>query len=72
MFQLFHPGIMYLILLPLCAVACLACAWFLLRVNAAALHAAEKLPRARIAGTVLGFIDLLWCIPNAMPILPFC
>ena len=70
MFQLFHPGIMYLILLPLCAVACLACAWFLLRVNAAALPAAEKLPRARIAGTVLGFIDLLWCIPNAMPILP--
>ena len=70
MVQFFNPGIMYLILLPLCAAAMLAGAWLLLRIDSRTLPAAEKFPRARIAGTILGFVDLLWCIPNAMPILP--
>lgn len=70
MLHFFNPGIMYLIMLPLCAAAMLIGAWLLLRVNKNNLAEAEKVPRARIAGTVLGLIDLLWCIPNAMPILP--
>lgn len=70
MVQFFNPGIMYLILLPLCAAAMLVGAWLLLRVGRHNLAEAEKFPRARIAGTVLGLVDLLWCIPNAMPILP--
>lgn len=66
----FDPVLMYRILLPLCAVLSLAAAFFLLKVNPENIQKAEKLPRARIPGAVLGFIDLLWCIPNAMPILP--
>ncbi len=70
MFELFHPRLMYLILLPVCALLCAAGAVFLLRVNRENLPRLEKIPRAQIPGAVLGLVDLLWCIPNAMPILP--
>lgn len=70
MFDLFNPRLMYLILLPLCAVLCIAGGILLLGIDKANLPRLEKLPRAVIPGTILGFIDLLWCIPNAMPILP--
>lgn len=70
MFDLFNPRLMYLILLPLCAALCIAGGILLLRVNQNNLTRAERLPRAVLPGAVLGLIDLLWCIPNAMPILP--
>ena len=28
----------------------------------------EKLPRNRTAGTIIGFLALLWCVPHATPI----
>ena len=70
MTEYFDPGLMYRILLPLCAVLSLASAYFLLKVDRDNLRTAEKVPRAQIPGAILGLIDLLWCIPNAMPILP--
>ena len=41
MVQFFNPGIMYLILLPLCAAAMLVGAWLLLRVGRHNLAEAE-------------------------------
>ncbi len=38
------------------------------RVNPANLALLEKLPRNRTAGTVVGFLALLWCVPHAAPI----
>ena len=70
MTEFFDPGIMYLIILPLVAVLSLAGAYFLLKVKRENLRDAEKIPRAQIPGAILGLIDLLWCIPNTMPILP--
>ena len=70
LFSLFDPRLMYLILLPVCALLCAAGAVFLLKVDKENLSRLEKLPRAQLAGAVLGLVDLLWCIPNAMPILP--
>jgi len=70
MVDFFNPGIMYRILLPLCAALSLAGAYLLLRINKGNLLKAEQFPRAQLPGAALGFIDLLWCIPNAMPILP--
>lgn len=70
MFEFFNPRLMYLILLPLCAVLCITGGILLLKVNKENLEKREKLPRAALPGAILGIIDLLWCIPNAMPILP--
>ena len=70
MVEFFDPVIMYRILLPVGALLSLTGAFFLLKVNQTNLQEAEKIPRARIPGAILGLIDLLWCIPNAMPILP--
>jgi hypothetical protein len=36
--------------------------------NQANLSFWEKLPRNRTAGTILGFLALLWCVPHATPI----
>ena len=44
-------------------------AWTLLR-NLGNLPAAEKLPRNRAAGLVLGFAALIWCIPHAEVVSP--
>ncbi len=38
------------------------------RMNLTNLAVWEKLPRNRTAGTILGFLALLWCVPHATPI----
>ena len=38
------------------------------RMNPASLVFWEKFPRNRTAGTIIGFLALLWCVPHAAPI----
>lgn len=56
-------------LLAFGVVALFACFW-LWTVKPENVEVREKLARARIAGLVLAFLDLLWCIPHAKPLLP--
>ena len=60
----------YLMLLVFCIAGSAFAGYALLRVSGENLIRAEKWPRAVIPGVILGGVDLLWCIPNAMPILP--
>ena len=61
---------LYPVLLGVWAALCAASAIAALKLKPELLAKVEKLPRATIPGAILGFIDLLWCIPNAEPILP--
>ncbi|MCP3964968.1 MAG: hypothetical protein GY750_10800 [Lentisphaerae bacterium] len=42
--------------------------WFSLQVKESNISRWESLPRNKYAGVVLGFLCLLWCIPQAQPI----
>ena len=52
------------------ALLCAALAIVALKLRPELLTRLEMLPRAAIPGAILGFVDLLWCIPNVKPILP--
>jgi len=58
------------VLLIAAAVSLAAAAVFVLTVrrDPATFRLIERLPRERIAGTVLGAVALLWCVPNIRPI----
>jgi hypothetical protein len=45
------------------------CAFWIFTLSKENLPDKEKLPRSVIIGIILVFIDLLWCIPNAKPLL---
>lgn len=51
------------------AVGLLSCFW-LWTVKPENVQVREKLARARYAGLVIAFFDLLWCIPHSKPLLP--
>ncbi len=61
---------LYPFVLALFAALCVGVAIFAARLKAESQPKAEMLPRAALPGAILGFIDLLWCIPNVKPILP--
>ncbi|MCF6176530.1 MAG: hypothetical protein L3J71_12280 [Victivallaceae bacterium] len=46
----------------------IATAIFMLRLNPANIQYFEKIARLRHVGAILAFIGLLWCVPNAKPI----
>ena len=48
----------------------IAAAWWCFRLNSSNCSAAEKLPRNRLAGAVIGLIALLICIPHAQAVSP--
>ena len=63
-------GLLYPCALGLWAVACVALAAMALKLRPELSERMDKLPRAAIPGAIIGFIDLLWCIPNVKPIVP--
>ncbi|QSH41723.1 hypothetical protein P0136_06565 [Lentisphaerota bacterium ZTH] len=58
----------YKLVLLLAAVLSGGIVWFILRLKSDNITRWEALPRNRYAGVVLGFLCLLWCIPQAKPI----
>ncbi len=69
-FEFFRAPWVYPAVLFAAAAGAAVSAGFLLTVRQENLTERQKAPRLKIPGIILGFIDLLWCIPNAMPILP--
>ena len=52
------------------ALLCAALAFLALKLRPELSARLDRLPRAALPGALLGFADLLWCIPNVKPILP--
>jgi len=66
----FSKPFVYPCVLGLTALFLFFAAVFMLTVCRRNAKICNELPRWKIPGLVLGAVDLLWCIPNAMPILP--
>jgi hypothetical protein len=47
-----------------------AISFWVFRLNEKEITKNEKVPRYIVIGLILGFLDLLWCIPHVKPILP--
>ncbi len=62
-------GLIYPCALGAWALLCAALAAIALRLRPELSERLDKLPRAAVPGAILGFIDLLWCIPNVKPIM---
>lgn len=68
--ELTDPKTIFMAVLPAWACVCAAAAFLLFRLRPDMLPKWERIPRAVIPGAILGFADLVWCVPNVKPILP--
>lgn len=57
----------FYISLIICGLLCAFTAWKLIKLKPEKIQENEKIARWGIPGAILGLIDLLWCIPHAVP-----
>ena len=60
----------YIVALFAFAIVFSAISFWVLKLNEKEITKNEKIPRYITIGLILGFLDLLWCIPHVKPILP--